>query len=103
MSDFKLTKEQREWCKKKRRQGLSCKEQEGILKEQKGLCALSGCKMIFNPVLGKPIQGGTGCHPLYPAVDHKDPGNSKGDFQIVCYALNDVKGHLSNEMFRISL
>jgi hypothetical protein len=46
-----------------------------------------------------PVKGGPGYHPLCPAVDHKDPGNPNGGFQIVCYALNDLKGHLPVECF----
>lgn len=55
--------------------------------------------MIFDNAEGTPITGGRGCHPLYPAVDHIDPGNPHGGHQIMCYALNDLKGHLPTECF----
>ncbi len=55
--------------------------------------------MLFDVAEGTPQTGGRGCHPLYPAVDHKDPGNPHGGHQIVCYALNDLKGHLPPDCF----
>jgi hypothetical protein len=36
---------------------------------------------------------------LSPAVDHIDPGNRDGGVQLVCYALNDLKGHLPVDCF----
>ena len=38
-------------------------------------------------------------HPLYPAVDHIQCGTKERGHQIVCYALNDVKGHLPFDCF----
>jgi hypothetical protein len=55
--------------------------------------------MLFDVAEGTPETGGRGCHPLYPAVDHIDPGNPHGGHQIVCYALNDLKGHLPFDCF----
>ena len=66
---------------------------------QKGLCALSQVPLIFDVSERTPEKGGRGCHPLSPAVDHIDPGNPSGGFQIICYALNDLKGHLPVECF----
>jgi len=60
---------------------------------------MSDVEMIFDNIEGAPVKGGRGCHPLYPAVDHIDPGNPEGGHQIVCYALNDLKGHLPCECF----
>ena len=71
-----------------------------LLTRQEGRCALSGVEMIFDNAEGTPVSGGKGCHPLYPAVDHMDPGNPKGGHQIVCYALNDLKGHLPPDCFK---
>ena len=36
---------------------------------------------------------------MSPAVDHIDPGNRNGGFQIICYALNDLKGHMPTGCF----
>lgn len=47
-----------------------------------------------------PVKGGLGCHPLSPAVDPVDPGNPDGGHQLVCYALNDLKGHLPVDCFQ---
>ena len=55
--------------------------------------------MVFDVREGTPEKNGRGCHPLYPAVDHIDPGNRDGGVQIVCYALNDLKGHLPFDCF----
>jgi hypothetical protein len=57
-------------------------------------------KTDFYNIEGTPVSGGRGCHPLYPAVDHIDFGNYAGDYQIVCYALNDLKGHLPPDCFK---
>lgn len=95
---FKPSELQERWAKKSR-QGVSATDLRNILIEQKGKCALSGLDMIFDVSEGTPQIGGQGCHPLYPAVDHIDPGNHEGGHQIVCYALNDLKGHLPTECF----
>lgn len=94
-----LTEEQKKWASKKK-QGASAEILRELIISKKGLCALSGVKIIFDKKEGTPVSGGRGCHPLYPAVDHKDPGNPAGDFQIVCYALNDLKGHLPPDCFK---
>lgn len=95
---MELTSDQKRWASKGR-QGVNKSELLRILIKQKGKCALSGVDMIFNVREGTPAKGGRGCHPLYPAVDHIDPGNFDGGHQIVCYALNDLKGHLPIECF----
>lgn len=84
----------------KRRQGLQPSRVREILARNGGKCALSGVQMIFDKKEGTPRKGGPGCHPLYAALDHVDAGNPNGGFQIVCYALNDLKGHLPLECFR---
>ncbi|HOS45696.1 MAG TPA: hypothetical protein PLQ69_04380 [Paludibacter sp.] len=96
---MELTDEQKKWASKKR-QGVPATKLRELLIKQEGRCALSGVKMIFDSKEGTPISGGSGCHPLYPAVDHKDPGNPTGGHQIVCYALNDLKGHLPPDCFK---
>ena len=96
---FVLTDAHRRWLEK-RRQGASSGRLRTLLVEQQGRCALSGARMIFDVGLGTPVKGDAGCHPLYPAVDHIDPGNADGGYQIVCYALNDLKGHLPVDCFR---
>jgi hypothetical protein len=55
--------------------------------------------MIFDKKYGTPKKGGEGCHPLYAAIDHIAPQRSDLGFQLVCYDLNDLKGHLSPELF----
>jgi hypothetical protein len=67
--------------------------------KQKGKCALSRASLLFDKSQGTPQKGGDGVHPLYPAVDHKECGNVERGHQIVCYALNDVKGHVPFEYF----
>jgi hypothetical protein len=93
---MKLNLQQKKWASK-RRQGLAPRVLCSLLIKQKCKCALSGAKMIFDKRQGTPVAGGNGCHPLYASVDHKDPGNP--DCQIVCYALNDLKGHLPLDCF----
>lgn len=96
---MELTDQQQKWAAK-RKQGVAPKTLRDLLNKQKGRCALSGVNMIFDKNEGTPMKGGRGCHPLYAAVDHKDPGNPNGDYQIVCYALNDLKGHLPPDCFK---
>lgn len=96
---MELTEQQKIWVSKGRRQGLSAKTLRELLISQEGRCALSGVEMIFDTNEGTPVKGGRGCHPLYPAVDHVDPGNPVGGHQIVCYALNDLKGHIPTDCF----
>ncbi|MBV5339536.1 MAG: hypothetical protein J0665_08245 [Deltaproteobacteria bacterium] len=95
---MELTEEQKKWASK-RRQGVTPTILRSLLIKQEGRCALSDVELIFDNVEGTPITGGNGCHPLYPAVDHVDPGNPHGGHQIICYALNDVKGHLRIDCF----
>ena len=95
---WSLTPEQKRWASK-RRQRVSPSMLKEILLAQRGRCGLSGVLMIFDVREGTPERDGQGCHPLYPAVDHIDPGNRSGGFQIVCYALNDLKGHLPLDCF----
>lgn len=93
MGEFKLDVDQERWARR-RHQGRGPKQLREMLKKQEGRCALSGAILLFDVNEGTPQKGGRGCHPLYPAVDHMDPGKPNGDFQIVCYALNDLKGHI---------
>jgi len=95
---MELTPDQERWASKGR-QHVNKSDLRATLIKQEGKCALSGVKMIFKVEEGTPTKGGSGCHPIYPAVDHIDPGNSDGEHQIVCYALNDLKGHLPLECF----
>jgi hypothetical protein len=84
----------------KGRQGLSPEELRDLLREQEERCALSGAHLLFSKKLGTPRKGGRGVHPLYPAVDHIECRTGIQGHQIVCYALNDVKGHLPFECFK---
>jgi len=99
MPEFKLTKHHSSWASKRRRQGVGKSKLREMLERQGGRCALSGVEMVFDVKERTPEKGGRGCHPLSPAVDHVDPGNAKGDFQLICYALNDLKGHLPPDCF----
>jgi hypothetical protein len=98
MEEFILNAPPEEWASK-RRQGAAPKRLRQILLAQKGLCAFSNIPLLFDVAERTPQLNGRGCHPLSPAVDHIDPGNPQGGHQIICYALNDLKGHLSVECF----
>lgn len=95
---MELNQQQEKWASKGR-QGVAKTLLRSLLIQQECKCALSGVEMIFDTSEGTPVTGGKGCHPLYPAVDHIDPGNPNGGYQIVCYALNDLKGHLPFDCF----
>ena len=95
---FTFNDSQKRWASK-RHQRVSSRELKRLLSEKKGRCALSDVPLRFNVKERTPQKGGLGCHPLSPAVDHIDPGNPSGGHQIVCYALNDLKGHLPTDCF----
>lgn len=97
-TELELNDDQLNWTRRGK-QGLSPRELRHLIIRQGGRCALSGVPLTFNVNDRTPRKGGAGCHPLAPAVDHVDPGNDAGDRQIICYALNDVKGHLPLECF----
>ncbi|MFC1970058.1 hypothetical protein ACFLVV_02440 [Chloroflexota bacterium] len=96
--DYRLTPDQKAWANK-RRQGLNPSHLEKLIIKQRGRCALSGALMIFDKAHGNPNINRRGCHPLYAAVDHVSPSNEEYGHQIVCYDLNDLKGHLPNKVF----
>ena len=97
MTEFRLSPDHEKWASKSH-QKASPSVQRKILLDQQGLCALSGVQMRFDIAERTPANG-LGCHPLSPAVDHIDPGNPNGGYQIICYALNDLKGHMPVECF----
>jgi len=88
----------RAWAAR-RRQGLSPTQLIDLLIRQEERCALSGAPLLFDKTQGTPQKDGLGVHPLYPAVDHIECGTGERGYQIVCYALNDVKGHLPFDCF----
>ncbi len=98
-SRSELPTDQLHWANKRRRQGLSQRRQRELLIAQKGRCKLSGARMVFDLEERTPRRGGSGCHPLSPAVDHVAPGRDGGGRQLICYALNDLKGHLPQNCF----
>lgn len=93
-----LTDIQKDWASK-RKQNISPHVLTKLVMRQNGRCKLSGAKMIFDKGEGTP-QEGRGCHPLCAAVDHISPGNPAVGVQLVCYALNDLKGHLPLDCFQ---
>lgn len=93
-----LTDAQKAWAKR-RKQGLNPSDLHRLIIKQRGRCALSGALMIFDKVYGNPNINKKGCHPLYAAIDHVSPGNSEYGHQLVCYDLNDLKGHLPRKVF----
>lgn len=92
-----LSDAQKIWAQK-RKQGLNPSDLEKLIIKQRGRCALSGALMIFDKALGTPKTNGQGCHPLYASVDHVFPGR-ENRHQLVCYDLNDLKGHLPYKVF----
>lgn len=99
MDDYVLSVEEQAWAFK-RRQGCSEAKQRAMLISQRGCCAFSGARFVLDKNSTTPVKGGDGCHPLSPAVDHVATGNKAGGWQLVCYDLNDLKGHLPDDCFR---
>jgi len=65
--------------------------------------AVTDCTGLRSSVSSRSIAStlfsSTRLHPLYRAVDHIECGNVERGCQVVCYALNDVKGHIPFECF----
>ena len=97
--DYEYSPAQAEWAKK-RRHGLSPSKLKELIKKQKGRCALSEAEMIFEKEYGNPNINTEGCHPLYAAIDHISTSNDSYGYQLVCYDLNDLKGHLPYKIFK---
>lgn len=97
--NYEITSVHEEWASK-RKHGLSRSKLKELIKKQKGRCAMSGADMIFDKVHGNPNVNTQGCHPLYAAIDHISPSNDSHGYQIVCYDLNDLKGHLPYKIFK---
>ncbi len=70
-----------------------------LIAQQEGRCAFSGVMLRFDTVSGTAQKEGPGVHPIYATVDHRSPGSDKHGHQIVCYDLNDLKGHLPLDCF----
>ncbi|MGB7911665.1 MAG: hypothetical protein WCF59_05515 [Desulfobaccales bacterium] len=96
---YELTPDQVNWARK-RKHGLSPSRLKELIMSQSGQCALSGARMIFDREHGNPNINTKGCHPLYAAIDHISPTNDSFGHQIVCYDLNDLKGHLPFKIFK---
>jgi len=95
---YNLTNDQKAWANRGK-QGLNPTDLQKLIIKQRGRCALSGTLMIFDKAYGNPNINRQGCHPLYAAVDHVSPGNREHGHQLVCYDLNDLKGHLPKKVF----
>jgi hypothetical protein len=105
---YKLTDDQEQWAEK-RKQNLSPDILRELIKRQKGKCKLTNTEMLFNKANHGTAGNGIGVHPLYATVDHIDPKN-KGkmnlnieDVQLLCYAINDMKGHMPFRLFNVIL
>jgi len=97
---FTLTNDHARWASSaRRRYGRPPEYWHELIEEQNGCCKLSGAKLLFDSQSGTPVTGGEGCHPLYAAADHIDPGKSDSEIQLVCYDLNDLKGHMPRPLF----
>lgn len=98
---FRIDETHEEWAARaSKRYGGGKKKYLDFIVRQEGLCDFSGAKLIFDKrycQLGKKEKG---CHPLYAAIDHSAPGTTDQGFSVVCYALNDIKGHLPYDCFR---
>jgi hypothetical protein len=55
--------------------------------------------MRFDSASGTAVGDGRGCHALYASVEHTKAGCDDEGHAVVCYALNDIKGHLPFDCF----
>jgi hypothetical protein len=99
-SGFHLDDHHRRWARNAaKRYGHGQNYYLDLIAGQRGLCAFSGARLFFDADHGRAIFGGKGCHPLYAALDHTAAGSDDAGHSIVCYALNDIKGHLPLDCF----
>jgi hypothetical protein len=97
---FSFTDNHRRWsAAAARKHGGSVTYWLEMIGRQRARCAFSGAPLLFDAESGTSQKGGVGCHPLYAAVDHCDPGNDHLGHEIVSYDLNDLKGHLPVDCF----
>lgn len=96
---MEITPDHRRWSKnQQQRYGRTRAYYLEMIVQQNGSCAFSGAAMRFDGASGT-AKSGLGCHGLYAALDHSAPGSDARGHQIVCYALNDLKGHLPYDCF----
>lgn len=94
MADFVITQVHEWWAEARvNRWRLRYSYLIGLLESQEGKCKLSGVNLLFGAEHGAPIKGVQGSHPLYAVLDHCKPGSNSAGHQIICSALNHVKGH----------
>lgn len=101
MNLFPFSPAHQRWCRSRQRlYGGMIAEYRELIAAQDGKCAFSGVPLIFESEHGGGFTPGCqGCHPLYATLDHCSPGSQSHGYQIVCYALNDLKGHLPFDCF----
>ena len=102
MNEFQPTAEQRRWAGARQRyHGGRSADYLALIAAQDGKCAFSGVPLIFDRAHGGGCTPGcAGAHPIYAALDHCSPGSRSHGYQVVSYALNDLKGHLPLDCFR---
>lgn len=99
--NFQLTSEHSRWAKRaNQKYGKPAQFWKNSIRQQGGKCALTNAQLLFDAESGTPQKGGNGCHPLYAAIDRINPGRTDFGFQIICYDINDLKGHLPPPLFR---
>ncbi len=100
MGEFIITTEHRAWiARADKKYRLGKVHWENIIRGQNGRCKLTEAPLRFDVESGTPIKGGKGCHPLYAAVDHINPSQTDLGYQILCYDINDLKGHIPPFLF----
>lgn len=100
VTTIQTTKDRERWIRNARRKYKGTTQSWiDLIKRQNGKCALTGAQLLFDVKNGTCKKGGSGCHPLYASVDHINPQRTDQGFQILCYDINDLKGHLPPLLF----
>jgi len=95
-----ISPDQNRWCiNAQQKYGESRDYYRELVIKQNGKCAFSGVELRFDVESGTALKDGRGCHALYAALDHTKPSSDDEGHSLVCYALNDIKGHLPYECF----
>jgi hypothetical protein len=97
---FTITSDHKRWASARVRKGRTKAYWLDLISKQRGLCGFSKAMLLFDAKSGTPKKGGEGTHPIYAVVDHCAPGCDDLGHEIVCHALNDLKGALPSDCFR---
>jgi hypothetical protein len=104
MGNFEFTLKMESWSKKTK-QGVKPELLKQLIENQKGKCKLTGVDLEFDKSKLYEEENKGHCNPIYAVVDHISPSDkgtridSIDEVQILCFAINDMKGNIPKKLF----